>query len=36
MKSKYSVLKELLKKWSYTTVINECNEIIAGDWNITI
>lgn len=36
MKSKYIVLKELLKKWSYNTVIAECNEIIAGDWNISI
>jgi hypothetical protein len=36
MKSRYSVLKELLSKWSYSTVIVECNDIIASDWNITI
>jgi hypothetical protein len=36
MKSKYIVLKELLKKWDYHTVIKEANEIIASDGNITI
>lgn len=36
MKSRYIVLKELLKKWAFSTVISECNEIIASDWNITI
>jgi hypothetical protein len=36
MKSKYVVLKELLRKWDYNTVIKEANEIIASDWNITI
>lgn len=36
MKSRYKVLKEMLKKWDYNTVINEVNEIIATDWNITI
>ncbi len=36
MKSKYSVLKDLLKKWDYDTVIKEANEIISSDWNITI
>ncbi len=36
MKSRYTVLKELLKKWDYTTVIREASDIIASDWNITI
>jgi len=36
MKSKYAVLSELLKKWDYMTVIKECNEVIASDWNINI
>lgn len=36
MKTKYKVLKELLKKWDYNTVIRESNEIISNDWNITI
>ncbi len=36
MKSKYAVLRELLKKGDYNTVIKEANEIIASDWNITI
>jgi len=36
MKSKYIILKELLKKWDYNTVIKEANEIIASDGNITI
>ncbi len=36
MISKYKVLTELLKKWDYNTVIKECNEIIANDWNINI
>lgn len=36
MKSRYIVLKELLKKWDYYTVIKETQEIIASDGNITI
>ena len=32
--NKYSVLSELLKKWDYNTVIRECSEIIAKEWNI--
>ncbi len=32
--NKYSVLAELLKKWDYNTVIRECSEIIAKEWNI--
>jgi hypothetical protein len=31
MKSKYTVLRELLKKGDYNTVIKEANEIIASD-----
>lgn len=34
MQNKYNVLKELYKKWDYTTVINEVEEIIAKDGNI--
>jgi hypothetical protein len=34
IESKYNVLKELMKKWDYITVIKECNEIIAKDGNI--
>ncbi len=34
IESKYNVLKELMKKWDYLTVIKECNEIIAKDGNI--
>lgn len=36
MKSRYIVLKELMKKWDYSTVIRETQEIIASDGNITI
>ncbi|NDK08049.1 SpoIIE family protein phosphatase, partial [Candidatus Gracilibacteria bacterium] len=36
MKSRYIVLKELLKKGDYYTVIKETQEIIASDGNITI
>jgi len=34
MKNKYNILKELLKKWDYETVIKEAENIIAKDWNI--
>ncbi|NUJ97720.1 SpoIIE family protein phosphatase [Candidatus Gracilibacteria bacterium] len=34
IESKYNVLKELMKKGDYMTVIKECNEIIAKDGNI--
>ena len=34
MENKYNVLLELYKRKDYTTVIKECNEIIANDWNI--
>ncbi len=34
MENKYNVLVELMKKKDYTTVIQECNEIIAKDWNV--
>jgi len=34
MENKYNVLIELMKKQDYSTVIQECNEIIAKDWNI--
>ncbi len=34
IESKYNVLKILMKKWDYLTVIKECNEIIAKDGNI--
>ena len=34
LKNKYTVMKELLKKWDYSTVIKETEEIIAKDWNI--
>lgn len=32
--NKYNVLVELEKKWDYTTVITEIEDIIAKDWNI--
>lgn len=32
--ARYSVLQELLKKWDYSSVIKDCNEIIAKEWNI--
>lgn len=34
MENKYNVLIELMKKKDFTTVIQECNEIIAKDENI--
>lgn len=34
VRNKYNVLKELLKKWDYMTVIRETEDIIAKDWNI--
>ncbi len=34
MLNKYNILKELLKKWDYETVIKETENIIAKDWNI--
>jgi hypothetical protein len=34
MQNTYNVLLELYKKKDFNTVIQECNEIIAQDWNI--
>lgn len=34
MEIKYNILMELYKKWDYTTVMKEVEEIIAKDWNI--
>ena len=34
VQDKYNVLKELYKKWDFETVIVECSNIIAKDWNI--
>lgn len=34
MHDKYNVLKELLKKWDYETVIAECSSIISKNGNI--
>lgn len=34
IKNKYTVLKELLKKWDYKTVIQEIEEIISKDGNV--
>jgi serine phosphatase RsbU (regulator of sigma subunit) len=34
MENKYNVLAELMKKKDFNTVIQECNEIIAKDWNV--
>lgn len=34
IKNKYNVLCELLKKWDYSSVITETEDIIAKDWNI--
>lgn len=34
MENKYNVLIELMKKKDFQTVIQECNEIIAKDWNV--
>lgn len=34
MQDKYNVLKELLKKWDYETVISECSGIISKNGNI--
>jgi len=32
--NKYSILEELLKKWDYSTVISEAEEVISKDGNI--
>jgi len=32
--NKYNVLKELLKKWEYKTVIEETENIVSKDWDI--
>ncbi len=34
IQNKYNVLLELYKKKDFNTVIQECNEIIAKDWNV--
>lgn len=34
MENKFNVLSELMKKKDFNTVIQECNEIIAKDWNV--
>jgi hypothetical protein len=34
IENKYNVLLELFKKKDFNTVIQECNDIIAKDWNI--
>lgn len=34
VKDKYNVLKKLLEKWDYETVIRESEDIILKDWNI--
>jgi len=34
MEIKYNILKELYKKWDYSTVIKEVEDIIGKDWNI--
>jgi hypothetical protein len=34
IKDKYNVLKALIKKWDYETVIRESEDIILKDWNI--
>lgn len=34
MQIKYSILSELYKKWDYSTVIKEIEDIISKDWNI--
>lgn len=34
MESKYLVLTELAKKWDFSTVINEIEDVISKDWNI--
>jgi hypothetical protein len=34
MENKYNVLVELMKKKDFSTVIQECNEIITKDWNV--
>lgn len=34
MEWKYNILTELMKKWDYKTVIEECNNLIAKDGNI--
>ena len=34
MEIKYNILMELYKKWDYSAVIKEVEEIISKDWNI--
>ncbi len=34
LQNKYVVMKELMKKWDYNTVISEIENIISKDWNI--
>lgn len=34
IQNKYTILKELYKKWDYHTVIEECEDIIAKDGNV--
>ncbi len=34
LQNKYNIIKALLKKWDYSTVIAESEEIISKDWNI--
>lgn len=34
LQNKYNVMKELIKKWDYETVIKETEDIISKDWNI--
>lgn len=34
IKNKYNLMKEILKKWDYSTVIREAEDIISKDWNI--
>ena len=34
IQNKYNIMKELMKKWDYSTVISETEDIITKDWNI--
>ncbi len=34
IKSKFNLMKELMKKWDYDTVIKEAENIISKDWNL--
>ena len=34
IQNKYNVMKELMKKWDYSTVISEAEDIISKDWSI--